>query len=270
MNVAVLGHVEWVDFVRVARLPEPGAIVPAIEAWEEAAGGGGVAAVELARLAGRSTLYTALGDDERGRRAETELARRGVRVAAGRRREPQRRAITFVESTGERTITVIGRRIAAEATDPLPWDDFAATDAVYVCAGDAAAIRLARRARIVVATARILPVLREAGIVLDAIVGSRRDPAERYEDGDLEPRPRLVVTTDGDRGGDAVLADGRSWRYPVAPLAGPVADAYGAGDSFAAALAFGLAAESTPAAALAVAARSGAAALTRRGAHGRD
>ena len=50
------------------------------------------------------------------------------------------------------------------------------------------------------------------------------------------------------------------------PLPGPIVDAYGAGDSFAAGLTYGLAAGMTPADAVALASRCGAAALTGRGA----
>ncbi len=265
MRAAVLGHVEWVDFVAVERLPRAGEIVRALAAWEEPAGGGGVAAGQLARLAGSCTLFTALGNDARGARAREVLPLHGIRVEAATRAEPQRRAVTFIEASGERTITVIGNRIAAAAGDPLPWAELAATDAVYVCAGDAAAIRLARQARVVVATARILPVLREAGIVVDALVGSRSDPSEQFADGDLEPRPRLVVRTEGADGG-TYRADGETERrYAPCPPPGPVVDTYGAGDSFAAALAWGLATLPSVDEAVAFAARAGAAALTHRG-----
>src|ERR1051326_2660765 len=136
MKAAVLGHIEWVEFLRVERLPTSGEIIPALEAWEEPAGGGGVSVVQLAKLAGSATLFTALGDDDRGRRVPAESGALGVHVEAATRTEPQRRAVTFVEATGERTITVIGTRIAAEARDPLPWDEFGTTAPVYVCAGD--------------------------------------------------------------------------------------------------------------------------------------
>jgi ribokinase len=49
---------------------------------------------------------------------------------------------------------------------------------------------------------------------------------------------------------------------------GPLQDTYGAGDSFAAGLTFGLAEGLPMDEAIALAARSGAAALSRRGAHG--
>ncbi len=266
MRTAVLGHVEWVDFVRVEHLPESGAIVRALEWWEEPAGGGAVSAVQLAKLAGACTLFCALGNDGRGRQAREELPRMGVRVEAPTRPEPQRRAVTFVDAAGERTITVIGARLAAAASDPLPWGALAETDAVYVCAADAEAIRIARRARVLVATSRILPVLREAGVVLDALVGSAGDPSERYRDGDLDPAPLLVVRTEGERGGELLAGGGPRRRYSPAPPPGPVVDAYGCGDSFAAGLAYALADGRSAEAAVAFAARCGAAAVTGRGA----
>src|SRR5947208_17074744 len=67
MRTAVVGHVEWVDFACVDRMPRAGEIVHVHEAWEEAAGGGAVAAVQLAALGAEVAMFTALGDDERGR-----------------------------------------------------------------------------------------------------------------------------------------------------------------------------------------------------------
>jgi ribokinase len=92
VNVAVVGHVEWVEFVRVDHVPAPGEIVHALETWQEAAGGGAVAAAQLANLNGSAQLFTSLGDDELGRRAREELAARGVTVHAAAAGEPQRRA----------------------------------------------------------------------------------------------------------------------------------------------------------------------------------
>jgi ribokinase len=196
MKVAVVGHVEWVDFVRVDRVPEAGEIVTAQGTWAEPAGGGGVAAVQLARLAGACTLFTALGDDELGRRSAQQLRARGVRVEAVYRAAPQRRALTFVDAGGERTITVIGERLDPRACDPLPWEELEGTDTVYFTAGDAGALEWARRARVLVATARILPVLRHTRVQLDALVHSAGDPSETYAAGDLDPPPGLVATTE--------------------------------------------------------------------------
>jgi ribokinase len=246
-------------------VPIPGEIVQAREAWEEAAGGGGVSAVQLARAAGGATFFTALGDDQYGRRAHEHLTSLGVRVEAAFRTEPQRRAFTFVDEAGERTITLIGDKARPRRDEPLPWPELAGYDAVYFCAGDEEALRAARAARVLVATARELPTLQAAGVVLDALVASARDPSERYAAGQLDPPPRLMVRTEGAAGGTYEPGGGR---WSAAPPRGPVRDAYGAGDSFAAGLAFALAEGRAREEALAVAAEWGAAALTRRGAHG--
>jgi ribokinase len=52
VRTAVVGHTEWIEFGRVERVPAPGDIVHASGEWEEPGGGGAVAAVQLARLAG--------------------------------------------------------------------------------------------------------------------------------------------------------------------------------------------------------------------------
>lgn len=264
MRVAVVGHVEWVEFARVEAVPRPGDIVHAHEVWEEAAGGGAVAAVQLVKLAGRASLFTALGDDDLGRRAHRQLAEQGVDVRVAWTDEPQRRAFTFVDAGGERTITVLGDKLVPRAADArLPWAELAEHDAVYFVSGDAGAVRAARAARILVGSARELSTLRDAAVRLDALVGSGRDGGERYAAGDLAPPPRLVVTTAGSLGG---------WAQPGGPFTavpppGPVVDAYGCGDCFAAGLTFALAEARPLDEALAFAARCGASALTGRGAY---
>ena len=270
MRTAVVGHVEWVEFARVERVPAPGAIVQASDSWGEAGGGGGGASVQLARLAGSCTLYTALGRDELGLASLDALTNLGVRVEAARRAGPQRRGFTFVDAGGERTITIIGEKHVPHGRDPLPWEELARVDGVYFVSGDNAAAEAARKARVLVATARSLSVLQEAGVELDALVRSAHDPSERYARGDLEPQPRLAVATAGNGGGTWETADGRVGSYAAAALPGPTADAYGAGDSFAAGLTFALARGDAVERALAFAAGCGAAALTRRGAHGTD
>ena len=69
MRVAVVGHVEWVEFVRGDHVPAAGEIAHGSESFSEPAGGGAVAAVQLARLAGGAELFTALGDDEEADRS---------------------------------------------------------------------------------------------------------------------------------------------------------------------------------------------------------
>ena len=267
MRVAVVGHVEWVEFVRVPQVPRPGSIVLAREVWGEPAGGGGVAAVRLTRLAGEGLFLTAVGNDELGRRAVDVLCGLGVRVEAAVRDEPQRRAFTYVDDDGERTITVLSHKLVAHGDDDLPWDELSDIDAVYFTGGDVEALRRARRARVLVATSRELETLRQAGVQLDALVGSATDEGETYRDGDLDPPPLTVVRTEGKAGG-TYEHEGRSGRYMATPLPGPLVDTYGAGDSFAAGLTYALGARMPLEEALSFAAAQGAEAMTRRGAHG--
>ena len=269
MRPAVVGHLEWTEFLPVERVPLPGEIVETRERFEEPAGGGAVAAVQLARLAGRCTFFTALGDDELARRAVPRLAELGVDVReVTRTGKPTRRAFVYLDADGERTITTIGERLHPVRADPLPWDELAQADGVYFVAGDADALRAARKASTLVATARILGVLERAHVQLDAVVGSARDTSERYRP--IDPPPRLVVATAGAEGGKWMAGERRTGRWRAAELPGPRGDAYGAGDSFAAGLAYALADARDVDAAVELAARCGAACMTGRGPYGRQ
>jgi ribokinase len=264
MRVAVVGHVEVIEFVPVEHVPTPGEIVHATESWQEPAGGGAVAAVQFAQLADSVALFAVLGADELGHRAKAELEQRGIEVHASFVDTPQRRGFTYVDEAGERTITTIGPKLGPRGHDTtFPWHELGRCDAVYFCAGDADAVVRARRARVLVATARELATLQRGGVELDALVASGKDESEMHRPGDLDPEPRLVVTTSGALGG---------WAQPggpfsAAPIPGPVEDSYGAGDCFAAGLAYGLAAGLEVPSALDFASRCGAAALTGPGVH---
>ena len=265
MQLAVVGHVEWVEFARVEHAPAPGEIVHALETWEEPAGGGAVAAVQLANLAGSCLLFTALADDDLGRRSREELESHGVTVHAGHAPGTQRRALTHVDEAGERTITVLGDKLLPSGADgTLPWEELRRCDAVYFVSGDVAALRAARHCSVLVATARELATLRRAAVPVDVLGGSGEDAAERFEAGELEPDPQIVVTTAGALGG--WIRPGGPFR--AAPLPGPVSDAYGCGDCFAAGVTYGLALGKPVDEAVALGAQCGAAVLTGRGAYG--
>jgi ribokinase len=247
-----VGHVEWVEFARVERMPAAGAIVHATETWEEPGGGGAVIARQLALLAGRCELFTALGADELGHTCERRLAELGVDVHARRVGRETRRVWTHVDGDGERTITVLGDKLLARG--PLALHGF---DAVFFVSGDIEALQAARQGAFLAATLRQQPTLHEAGVPIDLLVGSLDDPREAY-DGSLDAK--TVVLTDGRRGG---IANGE--RFVAAPIEGPVADTYGAGDSFAAALCFALARGDELQHALGLATRAGAAVIAGRG-----
>jgi len=270
VRVAVVGHVEWVEFARVERVPRAGEIVHARETFEEAGGGGGVAAVQLGRLAGAVDFLTALGTDGAGRRAREALCARGVCVHAAPRERRQRRAFTLLDDAGERTITVLGERIVPHGGDALPWERLGRTDGVYFTGGDPAALRAARQARVLVATPRAREAIVEADVKLDVLVHSGSDAGERVAPGELPVEPSLSVTTLGPRGGRWRSEGGEEGGWSAAPPPGPVVDAYGAGDTFAAALTFALASGRELAASLDLAARCSAACLTGAGPYGAE
>src|SRR5439155_168974 len=134
---AFLRYILWIvdGFPGYVLAPLVG-FVTAERDWALPAGGGAVAAVQLARLAGECTFLTALGDDELGERSRRELEQLGVRVeAAIRAGKPTRRAFTFLDASAERTITVLGERLHPGRGDALPWDELAELDARYFPAG---------------------------------------------------------------------------------------------------------------------------------------
>ncbi len=270
MGVAVIGHTEWVTFARVPHVPAAGEIVHASESWEELAGGGGVAVAELERLAraqgGEVAFFTAIGDDEVGARVRIALEGRALDVHLATRAAPHPRAVTFLDDDSERTITVLASPLGCRGSDALDWSALDGCDALYFCKADAAALREARRSRVLVATARVLDVIREAGVFVDVLVRSAHDASEVYARGELTPPPAVVVSTEGAAGGSYITSTGERGRWRAATPPASIADSYGAGDTFAAALTHALGAGHDLPAALAFAAERGALALSRRGA----
>ena len=266
-RIAVVGHVEWVDFAVVPRLPAPGEILHADEHFAAPGGGGAVAAVHARRVAGHALFLTAIGDDDLGRRARAELqAVHDVEVHAAVRPRPQRRAFTYVDANAERTITVLGERLVPHGGADLPWERLAECDAVYFTGGDAAALQHARAAKVLVATPRAAATLAEAGVRLDVLVASASDPGEQVPE--IDPPPDRVVLTEGERGGRWTAADGATGRWTAVPVPGPPADAYGCGDCFAIGLAYALGRGDPLDRALDHAARLAAHTLTLRGPYG--
>jgi ribokinase len=266
----VVGHTEWVDFAVVERLPRPGQILEGREAFSAAGGGGAVAAVQLARLAGPGAFFlTVLGDDDAGRWARADLEGRGLALSAATPPGlPQRRAFTHLTDDHERTITVLGERLAPSRVRDadLDWGRCAGADAIYFTGGDAGALEEARRARVLVATPRAREALHAARVQLDVLVASGSDAGEAVEA--FDPPPRHVVLTAGAAGGSWSGLDGTSGTWGAAALPAPPVDAYGCGDSFAAGLTFGLGTGLALPAALELAARCGAHCLTGRGPYG--
>jgi ribokinase len=272
-KVAVVGHVEWVQFARVPHVPLSGEVVHAHDAFEEPAGGGAVAAVQLARLAGEAIFVTVLGRDDLGGQAVRRLNELGVDVRAARRSAGTRRAVTLVDGADERTIITLGPRLeplgAQGEGDGLPWNALREMDAVYFTAGDLGALRAARAARVLVASPRAGEALGQ-GVELDALVLSGDDAIELRQAERARDEAELVVFTEGAHGGAYRKRSGESGAWTAAPLPAPAVDSYGCGDSFAAGLTYGLGAGLDVPDALALAARCGAVCLTGHGPYERQ
>ena len=222
--------------------------------------------MQLRKLAGAALFLTALGSDAVADDLRRELAHHGLTVHAACRDRPHRRGFAHVDArTGERTITIMGERIVPTGADPLPWDDLARLDAVYFTAGDAAALRHARRAPVLVVAVRAYETLRAANVEVDAVVASADDATEQYDLGRIRPAPRHVIRTEGARGGGYATAGGAIGRWAATDPPGPVLDAYGCGDAFAAGLTYALSARQDLAEALALGATCGAHVLTGLG-----
>ena len=262
--IGVVGHVEWVDFALVPHLPVHGKILHADRAFARAGGGGGVAAAILAELGAEVDFFCALGRDTEGQAAVAELEARGVRMHVAWRDQPTRRAVTLLEPGGERTIITLGDRLEPRGSDELEWERLRDAGGVYFTAGDAGALTRAHASPFVVASPRARSVLEAEGAWLYALVFSEGDEDESAWANQIASHARLLVATEGDRGG-------RWWgesegRWDAAPLPGPPHDAYGCGDSFAAAFTLGLGRGGSIADAAKLGAEAGALALTRVGA----
>ncbi|TMK95513.1 MAG: ribokinase [Actinobacteria bacterium] len=270
LRLAAVGHVEWVRFARVAHVPRPGEVVHALEPFHEPAGGGAVAAVQLARLAGSATLLTALGEDGLASRSVDRLRELGVSVCCAPRAERTRMAVSLFEASGERTITTFGPRLEPSAADAeLPWGELGAMHGIYFTAGDLEGLRLARAARVLVASPRARAALGH-GVRLDALVLSGEDEGELRVAEQVGDEAQLVVWTDGQRGGRFRASDGSIGSYPAAARPAAAVDSYGCGDAFAAGLTYALSAGMELEQALSLAARCGAVCATGRGPYERQ
>ncbi len=266
-----MGHVEWVQFAHVPHVPRAGEVLHASAPFAEPAGGGAVASVQLARLAGEAALITSLGRDDLASRSILCLGELGVVVHSERVSAATRRAVTLVDDAGERTIITLGPRLEPRGeAAAVDWGALANADAVYFTAGDEAALRAARAAaRVLVASPRAGHALGH-GVPLDALVLSGDDEIERRALGRAREEAELVLFTEGERGGSYRTRGGETGRWAAVAPPGERVDSYGCGDSFAAGLTFALGAGLEVAAALVLAARCGATCLTGHGPYERQ
>ena len=140
-------------------------------------------------------------------------------------------------------------------------------DAVYFTGGDVAALTHARRATRVVATPRAADPLLEGGVAAGRARAQRQRPGRAARRREAWTRRRTSSSRPAARRAGSGRAPRGSGRYEAAQLPGPPQDSYGAGDSFAAGLTFGLGDGRSIEDALKIAARCGAWKLTGRAAY---
>ena len=123
LNFAVVGHIEWINFLRVDKLPKPGIISHSKKSIEYPAGGGSIIAKILSDLTlNQIHFFTSLGNDDYGDKCFKILSNMGIKLHVALRDKPTRRGFSLIDSQGERAITVIGERLGPNYKDKLEWD----------------------------------------------------------------------------------------------------------------------------------------------------
>ena len=242
LKLAVIGHIEWVTFLKVDQLPIAGEISHANDYFEEAAGGAAVAAVQMARLINEPVdLITSLGKDNNGEKCYERLIKLGLNLKVAWREKPTRKGISLISKDGERAITVIGERLQPIASDDLPWSDMKNYDGIFITATDKEGIRLASKARFVAATPRTgQDTLNNSKAKINALIGSGLDPGEEINYEELVPKPDIYIATEGKLGGTVYP---KEYKYKAIKPSSKEIDTYGCGDCFAGAVTTALAAK---------------------------
>ena len=134
MKIAVIGHLEWSSFTKVDHAVKPGEIERTSDSWEEVGGGGAVAAIQLSKLNGSCTFFTAIGNDESGKKALDQLKTQGVEVHAYiDEQQPTRRIFVQIDKDGQRSGDLTGNiKPLAKESDHLPWNELSQYDAAYL------------------------------------------------------------------------------------------------------------------------------------------
>ena len=241
LTIAVIGHVEHITLGRAASLPRPGDILHLDNPVHFGGGGGGIAFHQLARSPAQIVLFTAFGNDGAAAFVEAQVRKTSAHVHAARRELPHTRDLVLITPDGERTIVVIGEPLHPAYSDPLEWAALAQCDAAYFTSQDPAVVRAARSARRLVVTARRREALIASGVRADIVVGSAFDPREVSTLADYPVPPEALVLTEGAAGGRIETAAGIV-RFEAPKSAPTGGGAYGAGDSFAGALTYFVAA----------------------------
>ena len=239
LNFAVVGHVEWINFLKVDQFPKPGVISHSKNALEYPAGGASIISKTLSDLTlNQIHFFTALGNDDYGNKCFEILSNMGIKLHVAWRHKPTRRGFSLIDSQGERAITVIGERLAPNHKDDLEWNILKKMDGIFITASDSEIFKMARSAPILCTTPRVgLNIINKSNVFLDGLIGSNHDPGEVFSFSELSVKPKYTIKTEGENGG-IVYPGGR---YKALKNKKLKIDSYGCGDSFAAGILYGLA-----------------------------
>ena len=239
LKFAVVGHVEWINFLKVDQLPKPGVISHSKNSLEYPAGGGSIIAKTLSDLTyNQIHFFTALGNDFYGEECFKILSNMGIKLHVAWRDKPTRRGFSLIDSQGERAITVIGERLAPKYNDNLEWNILKNMDGVFITASDSEIFKMARSASTLCTTPRVgLNTINKSNVILDALIGSNLDPGEIFSFSQLSVKPKYTFKTEGEKGG--IIYPGG--RYKALKNKKRKIDSYGCGDSFAAGILYGFA-----------------------------
>jgi len=238
LKFAVIGHIEWMNFIEVDQLPKAGLISHSKKYLEYPAGGGSVIAKRLQELTKTEVqFFTALGNDFNGNKCLRILENMGMKLHVAWRNKPTRKGFSLIDKEGERSITIIGDRLAPTHKDNLDWSILNDMDGIFITAGDKKIFKKSRIAKTLCSTPRVgLNIINESGIFLDGLIGSNLDPGEAFSLDDLILKPRFVIKTEGENGGISFPGG----RYKAFENKNHKVDSYGCGDSFAAGILYGL------------------------------
>ena len=238
LKFAVIGHIEWINFIKVDQLPKPGLISHSKESIEYPAGGGSVIAKRLRELTHCEVhFFTALGNDFYGNKCLNILQNMGIKLHVAWRDKPTRKGFSVIDSEGERSITIIGDRLAPTHKDNLDWNILNDMDGIFITAADKEIFKKSRIAKTLCTTPRVgLNIINESRIFLDGLIGSNLDPGEVFSLDELILKPKFVIKTEGENGG-IIFPGGR---YKAIGNKVMKVDSYGCGDSFAAGILYGL------------------------------
>jgi len=267
VRVAVVGYVEWTEYVTLDDVPRPGWRLRSRGVLEAPGASASVVAVQLAKLGARAELFTTLAKDPNAERMARFFAEQGVEVHAAERPGIQPRSLALLDlGANERSLIAFDRANEPALADRLPWERLDDADSIVFTGGDRPLLERVRAAtELLIVHALAAEMLVEAGVEAELIVGSGRDDEETRRLRRAGRQARLVVETKAEAGGRFVARDAAGGAWSAIELPGPAVDSCGCGANFLAGVAFALAAGESIESALETGARCGASCLTGQG-----